>query len=117
MPQLRVIVPGLEPRVVELTSDVVVGRMEPADLVLADPKVSRRHCKVARSGAGWVVEDMGSSNGTRVGGVGVKSRPLRPGDRIEVGTSVLVFEVAPAKAFEAPVRKSARERLAERRGR
>jgi len=115
VPQLKVIVPDQDPRTVELTGDAVVGRVEPADIVVADPKVSRRHCRFAKSGAGWIVEDLGSSNGTRIGGVAVKSRALRDGDQIEVGRTTLVFEASPARVFEAPVRRSARDRLGARR--
>ncbi len=117
MPKLRVLSPGAEPRVLELEGELVVGRTAPADLEIADAKVSRRHCCVKPSGIGWIVQDLGSSNGTRVNGKAVKTQPLRAGDKIEVGLTVLVYELDPPKAkFKAPSRgSSARERLARRK--
>lgn len=117
MPHLIVNVPGEEPHRLELVQDVVVGRVAPADVIVADAKVSRCHCTFVKQATGWSVKDLGSSNGTRVSGRVVKTHPLRHGDRVEIGRTVLVFEAAAAKRFDAPVRASARERLASRRRR
>jgi len=115
VPYLLVQVPDQEPRRVELAEAVVIGRAVPADLVVADAKMSRRHCKVSGSRTGWTVTDLGSSNGTRVGGRAVKAHVLRDGDRIEIGHTVVVFHADAPKAAAAPVRRSARERLSSRR--
>ena len=48
---------------------VVVGSHPSADLVLTDPYVSRLHARIDASPGGYVVRDLGSSNGTRAGGV------------------------------------------------
>lgn len=117
MPHLIVNVPGSDPRRVELEDTVVVGRVEPADLVVEDAKVSRKHCRVSKSRTGWTVTDLGSSNGTRVGGRVVKAHVLRDGDRVEIGRTVLVFHHDPGPKIAAPVRRSARERLSSRRKR
>lgn len=52
-----------------------VGR-EGTDVMLPDPTVSRRHAQVTVEGGQLIVEDLGSTNGTYVGG-----RPVRPGER------------------------------------
>ena len=117
MPHLIVTVPGQDPRRVELEGPLVVGRQEPADLVVPDAKVSRRHCRVSRSGAGWTVTDLGSSNGTRVAGRVVKAHVLRDGDRVEVGHTVLAFHADAEKPAVAPVRRTAREVRPSRRRR
>jgi len=52
-----------------------VGR-EGTDVLLPDPTVSRRHAQVTVEGGQLIVEDLGSTNGTFVGG-----RPVRPGER------------------------------------
>jgi pSer/pThr/pTyr-binding forkhead associated (FHA) protein len=117
VPYLIVTVPDQDPRRVELADTVVVGRMAPADLVVADAKVSRTHCRLSKSRTGWTVTDLGSSNGTRVGGRLVKAHVLRDGDRIEVGRTALVFEEDVAKAPVGPVPRSSRERRAPRRRR
>ncbi|MFA4965298.1 MAG: DUF3662 and FHA domain-containing protein [Thermoleophilia bacterium] len=76
-------------------SVTVVGRSRRCDIVLADPNVSRQHAEVRRQGDDYVVHDLGSTNGTRVNRRGVKQAVLRPGDRLEFGTTELRFERLP----------------------
>jgi hypothetical protein len=42
----------------------LIGRGRHCDLVIDSPKISREHAAIARDGAGWIIEDLGSSNGT-----------------------------------------------------
>ena len=53
-------------RQVPLTGPVDIGRDPSASVVLDDPQVSRHHVRITPQGAGAVVEDLGSSNGTFV---------------------------------------------------
>jgi hypothetical protein len=71
-----------------------IGRSRGCDVVLGDANVSRRHAEVRPRGGGWTVADLGSTNGVLVNGVRIE-RPetLKPGDRIELGTTVLTFEL------------------------
>ena len=62
-----------------------IGRGEGCDLVLGDQTVSRRHAQLSRTSVGWLLSDLGSTNGTRVNGWRVKQVRLRPGDRVQVG--------------------------------
>ena len=71
-----------------------IGRMPECDIALSDPNVSRRHAEVRRQGTGFVVADLGSTNGTRVNGANVKERPLNNGDEITVGATKLRFEAS-----------------------
>ncbi len=71
-----------------------IGRMPECDVSLSDPNVSRRHAEVRRQGAGFVVRDLGSTNGTRVNGATVKERVLNNGDEITVGATKLRFEAS-----------------------
>jgi hypothetical protein len=73
---------------------LVIGRMPECDVPLSDPNVSRRHAEVRRQGTGFVVVDLGSTNGTRVNGAQVKERLLNNGDEITVGASKLRFEAS-----------------------
>jgi pSer/pThr/pTyr-binding forkhead associated (FHA) protein len=73
---------------------VVIGRMSECDVPLTDPNVSRRHAEVRREDNEFVVVDLGSTNGTRVNGAGVKERQLVDGDEITVGTTKLRFEAS-----------------------
>jgi hypothetical protein len=73
---------------------LVVGRMPECDVALSDPNVSRRHAEVRRQGTGFVVADLGSTNGTRVNGAQIKERLLNNGDEITVGATKLRFEAS-----------------------
>jgi FHA domain/Domain of unknown function (DUF1707) len=65
-----------------------IGRDGDCDLVLADMTVSRRHARLERDGAGWLLADLGSTNGTRLNGWRVSSPvPVRPGDQVSFGTA------------------------------
>lgn len=70
----------------------VLGRSRECDIVVADLNVSRRHAEIhLEGGAHWLV-DLESTNGTMVNGKRVKRVKLESGDRIEVGSTELVFE-------------------------
>jgi hypothetical protein len=69
------LLPWEETRVVTLTkrtdtfpTQVTVGRSTDCDVVLASPLASKRHAMVERQGEVWVLTDVGSRNGTTVGG-------------------------------------------------
>ncbi len=67
---------------------VVVGRSAGSDVTLPHPSVSSTHATLTAEGAGYVLVDEGSTNGTRVNGKTVPAgRPkvLRAGDQIEIG--------------------------------
>ncbi len=72
-------------------ASATIGRGLGNDLVVDDGRVSRRHLQVRAQGGGVVVEDLGSRNGTRVGGLPlVGSRVLPPGERIVIGRTTIV---------------------------
>jgi pSer/pThr/pTyr-binding forkhead associated (FHA) protein len=73
----------------ELTASQMVAGRDPAEqIVLDDDTVSRRHARFARTGTAWTVTDLGSTNGSFVGGrrldPGVET-PLADGDRVRLG--------------------------------
>lgn len=70
----------------------VVGRGVDADLRLNDPGVSRRHAELRLEGDAIVLVDTGSTNGVRVNDVATTRRQLTPGDRVELGSTVLVYQ-------------------------
>src|SRR5450432_1717426 len=81
-------------RVFDAELDLIrIGRAADNDLVLPDAHVSGEHARVVSSIDGFVLEDLGSTNGTfltRGGdthalGEGHRSIALRPGDRVELG--------------------------------
>jgi DNA-binding response OmpR family regulator len=74
-------------RDVPLPSDrVVLGRDPGCDIVITGRLVSRRHAAIERAGGVFVIEDLGSRNGTTVNGQPISSpHKLHDGDRIELG--------------------------------
>jgi transcriptional regulator with GAF, ATPase, and Fis domain len=89
-------------------ANVSIGRDSANDLCIADHGLSRRHCLLSIQGENCIVRDLGSKNGTLVNGVPVTEQPLKHGDHITVGDSVLVFQLKPE---DAPFPKSAVEFL------
>ena len=73
---------------------VTLGRLPDCDVVLSDPNVSRRHAEFRRRGNDFIVVDLGSTNGTRVNGAGVRERQLADGDEITLGGSKIRFEAS-----------------------
>lgn len=73
---------------------VTIGRLSDCDVPVTDESVSRRHAEVRRRGSDIVVVDLGSTNGTKVNGAGVKERQLADGDEITVGSTRLRFEAS-----------------------
>ncbi len=73
-----------------------LGRESDNSFVLADPGVSRHHARLVRSGDGWAIEDLGSSNGTRVNGRRVSRARLKDGDRVRLCGVELEFRDVPA---------------------
>jgi hypothetical protein len=73
----------------------VIGRSRDCDIVLEDTGVSRRHAELRPGADGWAVTDLGSTNGVRVNGQDIHgAHPLRPGDRLELGSTEIVFDVS-----------------------
>jgi predicted component of type VI protein secretion system len=76
-------------------SEVFVGRDLSNDIVINDGEISRRHARLFTQGSNFVIEDLGSTNGTSVNGQRLMGPYiLRPGEIITFGEHVnLVFEV------------------------
>jgi DNA-binding winged helix-turn-helix (wHTH) protein len=72
-----------------------IGRDPDVEIVLESPRVSRRHSRIEVRGARATIEDLGSKNGTFVGGrrLGAPA-DLKPGDSVRVGPFKLRFAVA-----------------------
>jgi transcriptional regulator with AAA-type ATPase domain len=71
-------------------------------LALADRRVSQQHARIVRRVHDWMLEDAGSSNGTRLNGATCTTpTPLKSGDLIEVGHTFLLFKTYPGDGAEA----------------
>lgn len=88
----------------ELTADeTVVGRHPECTFQINSNMVSRKHAKVVKSGDGYVIEDMGSGNGTFVNAKKIEGpTPLSHDDRIKLGPILLRFEAPGAAPKPAP---------------
>jgi len=73
----------------------VLGRSRECDVVIDDANVSRRHAEIRPGPHGWTVSDLGSTNGVRVNGRAVRegAMSLADGDRVELGTAEVTFEI------------------------
>ena len=81
-------------RLVVGPAGVTLGRSRQCDVVLSDANVSREHAEIRPRGGSWVLTDLGSTNGSRLNGRAVEgSEVLKPGDEIELGATVLRFEL------------------------
>jgi len=72
-----------------------IGRALNNDLVIADSRVSRYHAQIVREPGGAVVRDLGSTNGTAVGGRVVGEDRLADGDRLSLGGYQIQIHVGP----------------------
>lgn len=70
---------------------MVIGRIAGCDIRIADVNTSRQHAAFVREGAGWAVEDLGSTNGTLVNNKVIDRQTLRDNDVIVVGITELVY--------------------------
>jgi pSer/pThr/pTyr-binding forkhead associated (FHA) protein len=75
----------------EMGTPVTIGREEGNVLRLNDERISRFHAKVQHDNGEIILTDLESTNGTRVNGNVVQIRRLRPGDRVGLGRSLLLF--------------------------
>ena len=68
-----------------------VGRSQENDIVIHDPNVSRRHARISRADNGFVVEDLGSTNGTLLDGAPIDRERIEGGDELTFGQSTARF--------------------------
>ncbi|HWF73307.1 MAG TPA: DUF3662 and FHA domain-containing protein [Solirubrobacteraceae bacterium] len=81
-------------RIVVGPAGATIGRSRQCDVVLTDPNVSRQHAELRPRGGSWVLSDLGATNGVVINGRRIDApEVVRPGDRIELGTCVMTFEL------------------------
>lgn len=82
-------------QIYELNKEIItLGRDITNDIVINDPEVSRHHSRMTRGPGGYLMEDLGSTNGTFVNGQRLTGgRPLNSGDLVSLGETVtLAYE-------------------------
>jgi sulfite reductase alpha subunit-like flavoprotein len=90
-------------------ASTILGREAGVDIVINDQECSRRHVRITSLPKGYMIEDLGSTNGTLLNGEPLsKPQPLNSGDTISLGKTILTFDVqelnlsspAPAPAIQ-----------------
>ena len=75
-----------------LTGDIEIGRSDQCTIRLTDTYASQVHARLSARNGAWVVEDLGSTNGTYLNDQRVESpSEVRTGDRVRIGTTTLEF--------------------------
>lgn len=98
--------------------EIIIGRDASNVIAINDPEVSRKHAKLILQNAAYVIQDLGSTNGTFINGQRITTpQEVKPGDTITLGENiVLMYETAfdpnatvvssaQAQMTVAPVRK------------
>ena len=74
-------------------STVSIGRASECSIPIKDRYLSRRHAEIIAIDGSWILKDLGSANGTYLNGTRVeRDQPLKPGDRIRLGDTEILFE-------------------------
>jgi len=95
MSRLRVVEGAMMGEVFDLKQPVTtLGRAADNDVVIADDKVSRQHCRIYDEDGALTLEDLSSSNGSFVNGRAALRTRLFDGDKIRLGHHVLAVSLA-----------------------
>jgi transcriptional regulator with PAS, ATPase and Fis domain len=94
LPAIHIAVTLPDKRVIAASLDIrplVIGSSDECDLTVSDPRISRRHCELRITDRGVTLRDLGSKNGTLVGGVPIVEVLLPPSIPVTIGGSELVI--------------------------
>ncbi len=92
MPRIQFTTPDGASGALELDAErMSVGRADDNQLIIADDSVSSHHGEFAFDGSSWTFTDLGSTNGTKVGGSRVDNVNLAPGAAFQLGNVNCVF--------------------------
>ncbi len=84
-------------------AEVGLGRGVQNSIRVYDTEVSRTHARIIAAEGKYRLTDLNSSNGTFVNGAPVNTREIVGGDEIQIGRTVLLFSIEPAKSNAASV--------------
>jgi pSer/pThr/pTyr-binding forkhead associated (FHA) protein len=71
---------------------LTIGRKPDNDLVIDNPAVSGHHARIVQEEGAYVIEDLGSTNGTFVNDKRIEKRPLKDHDRVLIGKHLLLYQ-------------------------
>lgn len=72
--------------------EITIGRKADNTILLDNPAVSNHHCRIIRVEGQYRLEDLGSTNGTRVNSRAIKESQLNPKDLIQIGSLEFMFD-------------------------
>ncbi|AZR72960.1 hypothetical protein BBF96_05860 [Anoxybacter fermentans] len=74
-------------------SIITIGRREDNQIMINDPNVSRYHARIVYNNNNWQIEDLNSTNGVFINGKRITISPLKSGDKICIGSTLLKFRL------------------------
>jgi pSer/pThr/pTyr-binding forkhead associated (FHA) protein len=85
--------PNQRPRSMPLREEMTIGRSLQCDISVPDDRfISQYHARISMQNNSYVVEDLGSTNGTYLNGTRIKSPArVQRGDRVALGNTILEF--------------------------
>lgn len=96
MPYMLQFIEGGQEKTLEVTkADFLMGRAPDCDLILAQPGISRHHCRIIQEGNDFAIEDLKSKNGTRINDIYIHKSSLSGKDSIVLAEYMLTFLNAP----------------------
>jgi pSer/pThr/pTyr-binding forkhead associated (FHA) protein len=92
VPRFAVHTPGKTWEVSMTGEALTIGRHPQSDIALHQPMVSRHHARIEKRGETFIIRDLGSTNGTFVGGKRIEEHTLQDCDTILIGNARIVFK-------------------------
>lgn len=102
VPRLVVYAAGKTREVLLGAKPVTIGRGPENEIVIDEPKVSRRHARIEKEGDEFLVVDLGSTNGSWVQGERVQRRLLQDNDTVQIGSARIFFKAGLRAAYQPP---------------
>jgi ABC transport system ATP-binding/permease protein len=84
-----------------ITGSLLIGRSPQAGIRLDSPYVSREHALIRKEGEGYILEDLGSGNGTFLNERPVQRAEIHDGDLIRIWNFLLTFQDGQASLYES----------------
>ncbi len=91
--EILVLENGKVAQMVPLDKTIHIGRSPSNDIVLKEPKVSRKHAEIHCTAGKYILLDLESSNGTFIGGKKITEQALQSNDEIVIGNTKMIFKV------------------------